>query len=53
MSFIKETLAQPGQEVYGAIIAFEEDKNIRRALSMIQNVKYYRYQLHFDLAEQF
>jgi hypothetical protein len=53
MSFIKETLAQPGQEVYGAIITFEEDKNIRRALSMIQNVKYYRYQLHFDLAEQF
>jgi len=53
MSYIKETLAQPGQHVHGAIVSFAEDKSMRRAISMVPSVKYYRYQMHFDLVEQF
>lgn len=46
---IKETLAEPDQEVHGAIISFSDDKKIRSALSIVPFVTYYQYTLHFDL----
>lgn len=33
----------------GAIIALEDDLRIRRALSVAQNIEFYRYQLSFKL----
>jgi restriction system protein len=49
MGYVKVELAEPGQEVRGAIIALEEDQRIRRALSVIPNIVFYRYQISFKL----
>ena len=37
------------QQVKGVIIALEDDLRIRRALSVAQNIEFYRYQLSFKL----
>jgi restriction system protein len=49
MSFVQEELAEEGQTVQGLIIAHEDDKRIRRALSMTPNISFYRYQVNFKL----
>jgi restriction system protein len=49
MSFVQEELVEEGQTVHGAIIAHDDDQRIRRALSMTQNIKFYRYQVSFKL----
>jgi predicted Mrr-cat superfamily restriction endonuclease len=51
MGFVKEDLAEPGQSVHGAIIALEDDQRIRRALSVVPNIVFYRYQLGFKLVK--
>lgn len=51
MGYIKDVIADRGQFVEGAIIALEDDQRIRRALSTIPNVKFYRYKISFKLEQ--
>lgn len=45
-------LAEEGQVVRGAIIAFEDDKRIRRALKVAQGIDLYLYKVNFKLFKQ-
>ena len=47
--FAKYMLAEEGQSVRGIIIALEDDLKIRRALSVTQNIEFYRYVINFKL----
>ncbi len=49
MGFAKDELASPDQSVRGVIIALEDDQRLRRALSVIPAVTFYRYQVSFKL----
>ena len=49
MGYIKDELLENGQTVKGVIIALEDDIRIRRALSVINNIDFYRYQVSFKL----
>ncbi|MFO0764649.1 MAG: endonuclease NucS [Patescibacteria group bacterium] len=49
MGYVKDELAEPGQIVRGAIIAFEDDIRVRRALSVTQNIEFYTYSIQFKL----
>lgn len=49
MGYVKEELAEEGQRVKGVIIALEDDQRIRRALSVVPDVTFYRYQVSFKL----
>ena len=49
MGYVKEELAEEGQNVKGIIIAMEEDQRIRRALAMVPNIEFYRYEVRFSL----
>jgi restriction system protein len=51
MSYVQEELATEGQTVHGAIIALEDDARIRRALKMVPNIQFYRYQISFKLVK--
>lgn len=49
MGYVREVLAEDGQTVSGVIIALEDDQKIRRALSIVPSVTFYRYQISFKL----
>jgi restriction system protein len=49
MGYVIEELAENGQTVRGVIIALEDDNRIRRALSVANNIEFYRYQVSFKL----
>ena len=49
MGFVQDTLVEDGQTVHGAIIALDDDKRIRRALTMVPNIEFFRYQVSFKL----
>ena len=49
MGYVKEELAESNQEVRGIIIALEDDIRIKRALSVTQNIEFFRYQVSFKL----
>ena len=49
MGYVQEELAEEGQTVLGVIIALEDDKKLRRALTMTPNITFYRYQISFKL----
>jgi restriction system protein len=49
MSFVQEVLAEKDQTVHGIIIALEDDQRIKRALAMVSNVRFCRYQVNFKL----
>jgi len=49
MGYVQEELAEEGQTVQGAIIAHEDDQRIRRALAIVPNIVFYRYQVSFKL----
>lgn len=51
MGFVKDVLAEEGQSVRGIIIALEDDLKIRRALSVAQNIEFYRYEVSFKLSK--
>ncbi|MCH2227339.1 MAG: endonuclease NucS [Candidatus Caenarcaniphilales bacterium] len=51
MGYVKSEIANPNQEVKGLIIALEEDLKIRRALSVTNNIDFYRYKLDFELVK--
>jgi len=49
MGYVKEELAEDDQSVKGIIIAMEGDQRIRRALAMVPDIDFYRYQVSFKL----
>jgi restriction system protein len=49
MGYVGEELAEEGQTVEGAIIAPDGDLGLRRALSLLPNVAFYRYEVNFRL----
>jgi len=49
MGYVKEELAEETQNVRGAIIAFEDDIRVRRALSVANNIDFYTYKIQFEL----
>ena len=51
MGYATEELAEPNQKVRGVIIALDDDKRIRRALSVSPNIDFFRYQISFKLVK--
>lgn len=49
MGYVKDVLAEKNQNVRGVIIAFDNDINLTRALSVTQNIDFYTYKIHFEL----
>lgn len=49
MGYVKDELAESNQLVKGIIIGLEDDNKIKRALSVTQNIDFYRYQVSFKL----
>jgi restriction system protein len=49
MGFVKDVIAKPEQIVKGIIIGLEDDKRIKRALSVTTNIEFYRYEISFKL----
>lgn len=49
MGFVKEELAEPGQIVKGVIIGSDDDLRIKRALSVTNNIEFFKYQISFKL----
>lgn len=49
MGYVQEELAEADQAVRGVIIALEDDQKIRRALAVVPNIDFYRYQINFKL----
>jgi len=52
MGYVKDELAEPNQVVRGAIIAFDDDIKIKRALSVTQNIDFYTYKVSFKLEKK-
>ncbi len=52
MGYVKEELAESGQNVKGAIIAFDDDIKIHRALSVANNIDFYTYKIDFKLEKK-
>jgi restriction system protein len=52
MGYVLDDLAEADQTVKGVIIALEDDLRIRRALSVTQNIDFYRYQVSFKLTKE-
>jgi restriction system protein len=50
MGHIKNNLAGD-KDVKGLIIALEDDKNLRDALSVAPNIKFMKYEVSFKLVE--
>lgn len=51
MGYVVEELADEGQKVRGIIIALDDDMRIKRALSVAQNIEFFRYQVSFKLSK--
>ncbi len=49
MGYVKEVFAESNQEVKGVIIALEDDLRLKRALSVTNNIEFFRYQVSFKL----
>jgi len=49
MGFVKDELAETNQEVKGVIIGHDDDKRIQRALSVTNNIEFFKYEVNFRL----
>lgn len=49
MGIVIDELTEPDQEVKGVIIAMDDDFKLKRALSMVPNIDFYRYEVSFKL----
>ena len=49
MGYVKDELLETNQEVKGLIIGLDSDKRLKRALSVCNNIDFYRYQIDFKL----
>ena len=52
MGYVKNEVAEEGQTVSGIIIASEDSKKIRYALSQTSNIDFYTYKIDFQLSKQ-
>lgn len=52
MGYVKDELADRNQMVLGAIIGFEKDTALQRALSVAPSISFYKYQIKFTLEKQ-
>lgn len=52
MGYVQDELAEKGQKVKGAIIAFEDDIKTNRALSVAPNIDFFSYRIHFKLEKK-
>ena len=53
MGYVKDELIEEGQVVRGMIIGFDGDTKIKRALSVAENIEFYRYVIDFRLIKGF
>ena len=51
MGYVQEEVADEDQSVEGAIIALEDDHRMRRALTQVPHVRFYRYRVDFRLEQ--
>ena len=51
MGYAQYELAEVNQTIKGVIIGLESDLRLRRALSVIPNIKFYRYEVDFNLIQ--
>ena len=51
MGFAQYELSEVNQTVKGVIIGLESDLRLRRALSVIPNIKFYSYEVNFKLIQ--
>lgn len=49
MGYVKEELAEDGQTVKGVIIGLDADVRLKRALSVTNNIEFYKYKIDFKL----
>ena len=49
MGYVKEELADKGQDVKGVIIGLEADNRLKRALVVCPDISFYKYQINFKL----
>ena len=49
MGFVKSELAEDNQDVKGVIIGHDDDLRIHRALSVANNIEFYKYKVNFKL----
>ena len=49
MGFVKDELCEEDQTVKGLVIALDDDLRLRRALSVTNNIEFYRYKVDFKL----
>lgn len=52
MGYVKEELAEKGQDVKGVIIALENDIRMRRALAVTNKIEFYTYKVSFKLNKE-
>ena len=52
MGYVQEEILEQGQTVRGVIVALEDDVRIRRALAIVDNINFYRYEVSFRLVPQ-
>lgn len=52
MGYVMDELAEENQSVRGVIIALEDDKRLRRALSATTNIDFYTYEVSFKLEKK-
>ena len=51
MGYVKEQIAEPNQSVEGVVIALEDDKKLRLALTIVPSISFYRYAISFKLTK--
>jgi restriction system protein len=51
MGYVQDVLTTSGQTVSGVIIALEDDPRLKRALSVVPSVEFYRYEVSFKLSK--
>ena len=51
MGFVLEEVVEKSQTVRGVIIGLGADKRIKRALSVTNNIQFYRYEISFKLIQ--
>ena len=49
MGYVKDELCEDNQIVKGIVIALEDDLRLRRALSVTNNIEFFRYKVDFKL----
>jgi restriction system protein len=49
MGYVREAIAESEQKVLGIIIALQDDPKLKRALSEVSSVSFYRYRIDFTL----